>query len=362
MASFDIQSLFTNIPLDETIDICVNRVFQHKKKIKGMLKRQFKQLLTLTVKSSCFVFNNLYYKQIDGAAMGSPLGPTFVNLFLVYYENMWLDKCPLQFKPKYYCRYVDDIFLMFEKQDHVKKFLKYMNSRHHNIKFTFEEEHNNKIAYLDRSITRVGNELQTSLFRKKTFSGVYLNFNSHLPSEYKKGLVHTLLYRTYNICSNDTNLHKDIAYLKSVWQKNSFLLFSIDECIHKFLNSSFLKRRHLKPSSEKKEVIMSLQFLGKLSLQVKNQLNDILRSCHKNVKLTVVFKSPNRIRNAFRFKEQLPKSINSKLLYRYTCDTCNNVYIGKTKRHLLVRQYEHLGTSIFTDKALKYTEKDATAI
>ena len=77
---------------------------------------------------------------------------------------MWLDKCPHQFKPKYR-RYVDDIFLMFEKKDHVKKLLKYMNSRHQNIKFTFEEEHNNKIAFLDTSITRVGNELQTSLFR-----------------------------------------------------------------------------------------------------------------------------------------------------------------------------------------------------
>ena len=83
---------------------------------------------------------------------------------------------------------------MFEKKDHGKKFLKYMNSRHQNIKFTFEEEHNNKIAFLDISITRVGNELQTSLLRKKTLSGVYLNFNSHLPSEHKKGLLYTLLY------------------------------------------------------------------------------------------------------------------------------------------------------------------------
>ena len=82
---------------------------------------------------------------------------------------------------------------MFEKKDHGKKFLKY-NSRHQNIKFTFEEEHNNKIAFLDISITRVGNELQTFLLRKKTLSGVYLNFNSHLPSEHKKGLLYTLLY------------------------------------------------------------------------------------------------------------------------------------------------------------------------
>ena len=82
---------------------------------------------------------------------------------------------------------------MFEKKDRVKRFLKYMNSRHQNIKFTFDEEQNNKIAFLDISITKAGNELQTSLFRKKTFSGVYLNFNSRLSSEYKKGLLHTLL-------------------------------------------------------------------------------------------------------------------------------------------------------------------------
>ena len=106
-----------------------------------------------------------------------------------------------------------------------------MNSRHQNIKFTFDEEHKNKIAFLDISITRAGNELQTSLFRKKAFSGVYLNFNSHSPSEYKKGLLHTLLYQAYNICSNYTNLHQEIVYLKSVWQKNSLPLFFIDKCL-----------------------------------------------------------------------------------------------------------------------------------
>ena len=199
MASFDIQSLFTNIPLDETINICVDLVFHKKKKVKGMLKRHFKQLLTLSVKSSCFLFNDVYYKQVDGVAMGSPLGPTLANLFLVYYERKWLEKCPLQFRPKYYRRYVDDIFLMFESRDHVKKFLKYMNSRHPNIQFSCEEEYN-KISFLDISVTRLNNKLTTSLYRKKTFSGVYLNFNSFLPIDYKKGLIHNLLFRAYNMC------------------------------------------------------------------------------------------------------------------------------------------------------------------
>ena len=90
MAYFDIQSLFSNIALDQTIEACVNKVFQDKKKVKGMLKRHFKQLLTLTVKSSCFVFNNMYHKQTDGVTMGSSLGSALANLFLAYYENMWL--------------------------------------------------------------------------------------------------------------------------------------------------------------------------------------------------------------------------------------------------------------------------------
>ena len=95
-----------------------------------MLKRHFKQLLTLSVKSSCFLFNYGYYKRVDSVAMASPLGPTLANLFLVYCEHKWLEKCPLQFLPKCYRRYVDDIF---ESRDHVKKLLKYMNSRHPNI-------------------------------------------------------------------------------------------------------------------------------------------------------------------------------------------------------------------------------------
>ena len=204
------------------INICVDRVFYKKKKVKGMLKQHFKQLLTLSVKSSCFLFNDVYYKQVDGVAMSSPLGPTLANLFLVYYEHKWLEKCPLQFRPKYYRRYIDDIFLMFESRDHVKKFFKYMNSRHPNIQFTCEEESNNKISFLDISVTRINNKLITSLYRKKTFSGVYLNFNSFLPMDYKKGLIHTLLFRAYNICADYVTLHTEIEFLKSIWQRNSF--------------------------------------------------------------------------------------------------------------------------------------------
>ena len=100
-----------------------------------------------------FYFKNVYYQQVDGVAMGSPLGPTLANLVSVNYGSKWLKEYPTQFAPKYYRRYVDDIFLLFKAKDHVKKFFLYMNSRYPNIKFTCEEENDSKILFLDISIT-----------------------------------------------------------------------------------------------------------------------------------------------------------------------------------------------------------------
>ena len=61
MAWFNIQSLFTNTSLDKTIDICLELLFYKKRRINGMLKKHIKEILTHAVKSSTFMFNDLYY-------------------------------------------------------------------------------------------------------------------------------------------------------------------------------------------------------------------------------------------------------------------------------------------------------------
>ena len=100
----------------------------------------------------------------------------------------------------------------------------------------------------------------------------------------------------------------------------------------------------------------------KISLYVKRQLIEMFSTCNKDIKLNVLFKSSVRMSNAFRFKDQIPKCPNSMLLCKFTCNTCHSVYIGKTKRHYLVCQFEHSGLSVFSNKALRYSDKDATAI
>ena len=72
-------------------------------------------MLSLTLKESFILFDNKYYFQIDGVAMGSPLWPTLDNIFLCYHESNFLKDCPKDFKPVYYKRYVDNIFVLFNK-------------------------------------------------------------------------------------------------------------------------------------------------------------------------------------------------------------------------------------------------------
>ena len=82
MCSFDITSLFTNIPLNETIGICLDQIYKDENKVDNLTRTEFKTLLQLAVKDAHFLFNGKLYQQIDGLAMGSPLAPTSANLFL----------------------------------------------------------------------------------------------------------------------------------------------------------------------------------------------------------------------------------------------------------------------------------------
>ena len=114
---------------------------------------------------------------------------------------------PRNLKPIYYRRYVDDSFVIFKSREQVEPFLRYLNSRHKNIKFTFEVEQNGVLPFLDIRVRRA-QSFHTSVYRKPTFTGLYTNFSSFIPYKYKVNLVKSLLFRSYKICSNMTVQHK----------------------------------------------------------------------------------------------------------------------------------------------------------
>ena len=116
MVSFDIESLFTNIPLQEAIDLCVANSFKDRTHVDNLSKDRFRELLTRAMSEALILFDQKFYKPHDGVAMGSPLGATLANVFLCYHEKIWFQNCPSEFKSVIYRRYRDDTFLLFRSK------------------------------------------------------------------------------------------------------------------------------------------------------------------------------------------------------------------------------------------------------
>ena len=224
MASFDVVSLFTNIPVNETIGIISNALFSDHQFFHGFNRSEFEKLLSLSVKNCHFIFNGRLYQQVDGVAMGSLLGPLFANIFMSFHEQKWLNNCPSSFKPLLYRRYVDDCFLLFRSSNHVPLFLDYLNQQHANTTFTTEIERDGKLPFLDIDICRSDRKFATSVYRKPTFTGLFTNFNSFILLAYKQNLVSCLIHRIFNLCSSYENFHTQLEVVRRLFNSNGFPL------------------------------------------------------------------------------------------------------------------------------------------
>ena len=175
------------------------------------------------------MFKKRYYKQVDGVAMGSPLGQP--HIFICSFGSKWLRNYANDFKPVFYRRYIYDIFVLFSSPDHADKFREYLLSKHPNIKFSIQKEEDGRLPFLDINIFRENDKFATNVYRKKIFSGVYTNFKSFIPETYKIGSIKSLLFRCFSLCSNFIKFHHEIDKLKSILYKNSYPRDLVDKCI-----------------------------------------------------------------------------------------------------------------------------------
>ena len=102
------------MPLDETIPICLDKLYSLPDPPK-LPRSVLNKLLEFATKKSHFLFDGQYYDQIDGVAMGSPLGPVLANIFMRYFEEKWVMNGTV--RPSFWYRYVDDTFTMFDSKD-----------------------------------------------------------------------------------------------------------------------------------------------------------------------------------------------------------------------------------------------------
>ena len=125
------------------------------------------------------------------------------------------------------------------------------------MSFPIEIEKENKLSFLDIEVIREQDKFTTTVYRKPTFSGVYSNFESFLPSVYKFGMAYTSVYRCFRICSNWTQFHNELIFLKGIFRKNGYPENFIDKCFKKFLNNVHLVKENV-PTVEKKRLLLVL--------------------------------------------------------------------------------------------------------
>ena len=329
LCSFDVKSLFTSVPLNEVIDICAEMLYNLEN---PTLKRSnFVRLMRLATEEVEFSFNNILYRQIDGIAMGSPLGPTLANIFMGYLEYKVLPEFDSNCK---YMRYVDDCFVISDSVKVSNLLFERLNSLHSAIKFTKENEENDQISFLDVLIKRKDNKFITSIFRKP-FTGQYLNFQSYCSKRRKIGLIKTLFHRANKICSPEV-FQNELKVIKELLIKNGYP----NPLIDRVFKTELRRLKYTKPyGPEKCPVLLILPYVGEKSKQVERDIKNMTEKVYHASKPRVIFTSA-AILNP-RGKDLISYKHKSCVVYTYKC-CCANSYIGQTSRHLETRIKEHV--------------------
>ena len=218
LASMDITSLFTNVPLRQTVDFICGYAKEYSMDL-GLPNADLKRLILLCTENIAFNFQGTCYKQIDGVAMGSPLGPILADIFVAHLEKKIETAIH---SVEFYRRYVDDIFVVTDSPERTETLLQLFNSLHTNIKLSIEHESNGCLPFLDVHMRRRNDgTIQRSVHRKHTWTGQYLHFTSFVPMHYKRGLVKSLYHRAHEICSEDT-LKCELDTIEKTLQANGY--------------------------------------------------------------------------------------------------------------------------------------------
>ena len=218
LVSYDVTSLFTNVPGQETINILGEKAFTddwfNSTYDLNLQRDQLTQLLRMTSTDQLFQFDGQLHEQCERVAMGSPLGPLLANMFMCHLEERLADNDLI---PPFYRRYVDDTFAIMPGLDAAENFLDVLNGLHPSIHFTMELCNNDSIPFIGTLITKNGTKLETQVYRKPTNTGLLLHFQSHTDLRYKKCLIKTMVHRAKELSSMHQAFVDECRHLKSMF-------------------------------------------------------------------------------------------------------------------------------------------------
>lgn len=371
--SMDVESLYTNIPIERGIE-CVRKAF-NKYPDKARPDDELIDLLRINLTRNDFVFNNEFYLQIKGTAMGKRFAPSYANIYMANWEEEALAKC--EKKPFCYLRYLDDIWGIWTGTlKEFDKFLDTLNSHDSSIKLK-SEINKDSIQFLDTTIFKGPqythtHRLDIKVFFKTTDTHALLHRHSFHPTHTFKGIVKAQLLRFHRICTQKEDFEEAVKILyKALRQRGytrTFLkacLRDFDQPIKKIKNnqipiittfSTASRNLNWKWKDNYDKILTKSNLISNYRTISAYRRNQNLKDWLTNAKLKSIMdtkrKKPpdnfhklkfirgNRDQLLYRIGQNISFKTKNCIYFIY-CNECNLKYVGETKNEVFLRIQQH---------------------
>ncbi|XP_063884694.1 uncharacterized protein LOC135113369 [Scylla paramamosain] len=277
VASLDVESLFTNVPVDRTINYIMERVYHNEATPKlAIPEAVLRELLECCTKEAPFTCpRGNKYCQVDGVAMGSPLGVLLANFFMGCIEEEVFKKVK---KPDIYCRYIDDIFIKTKDAAEAEHFRLHLQETS-GLTFTMENSKDGAMPFLDVLVQQEEGRFTTSVYTKPTNPGLCLNGRSECPTRYKDSTISAYIRRALTHCSTWKQVHQKIQRSTQVLINNNFSEKDINRLVKKIVDSW-----HNKKQQEDKKESINIFYKATFSTAYEEDERAITQIVKRNIK------------------------------------------------------------------------------
>lgn len=337
LISFDVKSLFPSIPTNKLLSLLCDRV--REVMLDPVKALEIIDLIKICFDQNYFMFNNKFYKQIEGLAMGSSFSPFCAEFFMNYFENELFKSNHYLIKNIFrWYRYVDDVFCIWTGSTRqLNCFLnKVLNKIDKNIQFTLEigDRHINFLD-LSLSINDDTNMFDFNIFRKDTFTDIVIPNSSAHPLNTKKAAFWSMLNRLVNVPLSRYNYMIELKTIIQIAVNNGYTKDFVYRLLHRIKHRLALKSVFPVNNDNKNKNWKKIPYIPNFSDVIKNKLISFgIQPAFANQRNIKNLLSNNKIKPLF---DILQKSG----VYKIKCGDCEAIYIGKTKRNLKTRFIEH---------------------
>ena len=332
LISLDVKNLFPSIPPSECITLI--ETLLNNTTLPKLVVQNLVSLLSIILHKTFFKFNNKFFTQCSGLAMGSNLSPFLSEVFMNSLEKQMMTSRFGGFLTAYK-RYVDDICIVWNgSEQDLTEFLDYVNSLHNRISFTIEKEQDGKLPFLDLLLTRKNNKVEFEVYRKPSSTDNIIQFTSNTPHSHKFASFNSLFYRLFKLPLTVEGFNKELNIIKGIARNNGFPMNSVNKIFYKFFNKYRLSYNIIHAKSEKLRNFRCITFFGNISMQ--------LAKFFKYLDISIAFKTVNSVkRHLVKIKDRTDE-LSKSGVYSLSCGSCPAVYVGQSGRKVSTRVQEHL--------------------